>query len=384
VAGQPFLGHLFELLASRGVSDVLVLAGYRANQITDFCRSNPTHDLKVKVLEGADELTTAERLCQAAPHLHDEFLLLYCDNYFEFSPSKLRQLHIDKVADITFTLVSKPEGNVAYDPLSNRVTSYSQDRSSVVYPAVEVGFMLVNKIAFLKSLSRTQDVPATFVDLTVQGKVFGSFSHAPYWSISDQTRLIAAGEALSRKKILLLDRDGVLNERAPMAQYIKRPEDVVMISDTCQALTMLASKGFKFIVISNQAGVGRGVMSKIDVELVNNRIKNELESHGVEILDFFVCPHAWDEGCLCRKPAPGLFYEAAKRHKFLLEHVAYVGDDERDVLAATAAGVLPVLLKSVPQTPSATEGFQSSNLIDLVNPLLDFYAESRRREVSYI
>jgi D-glycero-D-manno-heptose 1,7-bisphosphate phosphatase len=361
----------------------MVLAGYRADQIADFCSSNPTRNLNVKVLKGAEQLTTAERLWGAAPHLDAEFLLLYCDNYFEFSLSKLRKIHIDKGADITFSVVSKPEGNVAYDPLTNRVTSYSQDRSSVVYPAVEVGFMLVNKSAFLKSLSKTHDVPATFVDLTALGKVFGSFSHAPYWSISDQTRLIAASEVLSRKKILLLDRDGVLNERAPVAQYIKRPEDVVMISDTCQALAVLASKGFKFIVLSNQAGVGRGVMSKSDIELVNRKINQNLESQGVEILDFLVCPHAWDEGCLCRKPAPGLFYEAAKRHKFLLEHVAYVGDDERDVLAATAAGALPVLLMGDSLTSNVTAAFQSSSLTDLVGPLADFYARGRRKDVCF-
>jgi D-glycero-D-manno-heptose 1,7-bisphosphate phosphatase len=361
----------------------MVLAGYRADQIADFCSSNPTRNLDVKVLKGAEQLTTAERLWGAAPHLDAEFLLLYCDNYFEFSLSKLRKIHIDKGADITFSVVSKPEGNVAYDPLSNRVTSYSQDRSSVVYPAVEVGFMLVNKSAFLKSLSKTHDVPAAFVDLIAQGKVFGSLSHAPYWSISDQTRLIAASEALSRKNILLLDRDGVLNERAPVTQYIKQPEDVVMIEDTCQALEFLAAQGFTFIVISNQAGVGRGEMPESEVELVNARIVGELKSRGVEILDFFVCPHAWDKGCLCRKPAPGLFYEAAKRHKFLLEHVAYVGDDERDVLAATAAGALPVLLTGDSMTSNVTAAFQSSSLTDLVGPIADFYARGRRKDVCF-
>ena len=73
----------------------------------------------------------------------------------------------------------------------------------------------------------------------------------------------------------------------------------------------LSRKGFRFIVVANQAGIARGMLEPSVVEEMNDRMVAELKLAGVEVIDVYVCPHHWDDNCSCRKPQPGLFFRAS-------------------------------------------------------------------------
>ena len=137
--------------------------------------------------------------------------------------------------------------------------------------------------------------------------------HDSYHSISDPKRWQKAQEYLKPKKIILIDRDGVINKKASRGEYISKWEDFIWIQETRVAMKLMANEGFKFIIISNQAGIARGIISFTELEKIHNNMKNELQNDDIEILDIYICPHHWNEECFCRKPKPGMLLTSLKR-----------------------------------------------------------------------
>jgi len=152
-----------------------------------------------------------------------------------------------------------------------------------------------------------------------------------------EPRVRAAERCLSRPDAVLLDRDGTLVVDVP---YNGDPSRVEPVPGARSALDRLRAAGLPLGVVSNQSGVGRGVLAPEDVARVNRRIEELLGPLG----PWAVCPHGPDDGCACRKPAPGLVLEAASRLGVAPERCALIGDIGADVEAARAAGARGVLV----------------------------------------
>ena len=105
-----------------------------------------------------------------------------------------------------------------------------------------------------------------------------------------------------------------------------------------EVLKRLAAAGWSFVVISNQAGVGRGLMTAEQVWEINRRMREALAREGVPILGSHYCFHHWDDHCLCRKPELGMIHAASREYGVRLDRAWYLGDDPRDVVAAWRAG----------------------------------------------
>jgi D-glycero-D-manno-heptose 1,7-bisphosphate phosphatase len=145
---------------------------------------------------------------------------------------------------------------------------------------------------------------------------------------------------------VILDRDGVLNREAPDAGWIHRPEDWVWEDGAVDGLSLLARAGLRLSVVTNQSGVGRGLFDAADVEAVHDRMLQEVERLGVRIDAVFVCPHAPEDACDCRKPLPGLMLEAIQVSGLSAAETIAVGDALRDLEAATAAGIPALLVRT--------------------------------------
>ena len=142
----------------------------------------------------------------------------------------------------------------------------------------------------------------------------------------------------------MIDRDGVINRKAPRGEYIAKWSDFQFIPDNIRGLRELSDQGFEFIVISNQAGIGRGILNATTVGEINERMRNALKAEGISILEIYVCPHHWEDKCYCRKPNPGLFFQASRDWMFRLDQTFFIGDDPRDCQAAYNAGSKCVFL----------------------------------------
>lgn len=147
------------------------------------------------------------------------------------------------------------------------------------------------------------------------------------------------------KKVVFLDRDGVINYDSP--DYIKSLTEFKFIPGSIQAIRDLTLNGFTSIVISNQSALARKMISPEKIDAIHEVMKNAISSEDGKITDIFFCPHMPDEGCACRKPEPGLIFQAQRKYDIELARTVMVGDSPKDIQCARNAGCgLAVLVKS--------------------------------------
>lgn len=149
-------------------------------------------------------------------------------------------------------------------------------------------------------------------------------------------------------RAVFLDRDGTINHDPG---YIKNPDDVKILPGVSEGIRKLKEHfGFKMIVISNQAGIAKGLMTLQDVENVNAKIVDLLKEEGALLDAIYFCPfhpdHNSDEESKCRKPSPEMILQAAKEHDIDLSKSYMIGDRHSDIECAINAGVKSILMKS--------------------------------------
>ena len=145
-------------------------------------------------------------------------------------------------------------------------------------------------------------------------------------------------------KLVILDRDGVINEDSDA--YIKSPAEWVPIPGSLEAIARLNHAGFRVVVATNQSGIARGLFDMEALDGIHQRLHSELARVGGQLDGIYFCPHAPDDHCRCRKPESGLFEEIAARTRTPLDGVPAVGDSLRDLVAARAVGARPILVRT--------------------------------------
>ena len=145
-------------------------------------------------------------------------------------------------------------------------------------------------------------------------------------------------------KAAFLDRDGVINVKAPEGQYVTRWAEVRFLPGVAGAISRLNKSGFRVIVISNQRCVAKGLVTSAEVEALHKKICRELAELGAIIDAVYFCPHETEPACNCRKPAPGMLFLAAKEHQIDLGASWMIGDSDADVAAGKNAGCKTVLI----------------------------------------
>ncbi len=143
-------------------------------------------------------------------------------------------------------------------------------------------------------------------------------------------------------KLLILDRDGVINQDSP--DFVKSPEEWIALPGALQAIARFSRARWKVVIATNQSGLARGLFDMDALNAMHAKLRRELAAAGGAVDAIFVCPHGPNDGCDCRKPAPGLFQQIARRYEISLSGVPAVGDSLRDLQAAAAAGCQPWLV----------------------------------------
>jgi len=144
--------------------------------------------------------------------------------------------------------------------------------------------------------------------------------------------------------LVILDRDGVINHDSDA--HIKSPDEWLPISGSLEAIARLRRANYKIVIATNQSGIARGLFTIETLNRIHSRMLNHVHKKGGAIDAIFFCPHDAGDGCLCRKPEPGMLLDIAKRLKTTLHGVPFVGDSVSDLHAAISAGAQPVLLLS--------------------------------------
>jgi len=149
---------------------------------------------------------------------------------------------------------------------------------------------------------------------------------------------------MADSRIVFIDRDGVIN--VDLGGYVTAPEDFRFESGAIEALASFSKKGYRIIVISNQAGVGDGVFSEDQLNAVQKYMENELLKHQVKIERAYYCLHGKQAGCSCRKPKTGLFERAAEDYYFNPRETFFIGDKGGDILAGKSFGLKTILVRT--------------------------------------
>ncbi len=146
---------------------------------------------------------------------------------------------------------------------------------------------------------------------------------------------------MTGRPAVLLDRDGtIIVER----DYLSDPALVELEHGAAEGLRALAEAGWVLAVLTNQSGIGRGYFDRAAAEAVNARVAELLAEEGVSIAGWYLCPHAPDEDCECRKPRPGMALQAASELGLDLSRSWVVGDKRSDVELADAIGAEAILV----------------------------------------
>ena len=148
---------------------------------------------------------------------------------------------------------------------------------------------------------------------------------------------------MSRRPAVFLDRDGVINRRLPGA-YVRSWDEFRFLPGARAGLRLLREAGYLLIVVTNQRGIGRGLMSASDLAAVHARMVAELDRAGAGVDAILHCPHDITDDCRCRKPRPGMIERAARRLGVDRSRSWIVGDSDSDLEAGRAAGIRGILV----------------------------------------
>jgi D-glycero-D-manno-heptose 1,7-bisphosphate phosphatase len=145
-----------------------------------------------------------------------------------------------------------------------------------------------------------------------------------------------------KRRAVFLDRDGVLVRAAPLATYAHGPltlEEFSMFDNVAEPVRRLRDAGFATVLATNQPAIARGEMTQLTLDAMHTRL-----AAAIPLDDIEVCPHRDADQCSCRKPKPGMLLAAARKLDLDLPGSYFIGDTARDVEAARAAGVTPILI----------------------------------------
>jgi len=138
------------------------------------------------------------------------------------------------------------------------------------------------------------------------------------------------------RKVVFLDRDGVINRDSP--NYIKSWSEFEFLSGSLEAIKLLTLNGFANIIITNQSVINRKMVSEKVLNYIHTMMKTAVKSQGGKIKDIFFCPHMPEDRCNCRKPNPGLIFKAKQKYRIDIAASVMVGDSAKDVECARNAG----------------------------------------------
>jgi len=348
VNGRPFLEYLVDLLKENGVKEIVMLLGYLPEKITEHFGNGSKFGVKIKYSIGAIDDETGTRINNARDLLDEHFVLSYCDNYWPINLSKMSDFYFNKGVVGTMTAYNNKDGGGEYGPRNNLnisdggmvkkylVGDYSEDP---VYNAIDAGvFILDKKILGLMPEGNFSFQKEILPKLVASGQLAAFRMDHPYCAITSMETLASAEKFLKQKKVIFLDRDGVINKRMPPHEYAKNVADFEFLPGAVASLKKLKDAGYKIFLVTNQAGIAKGLMSEADLQKIHEYMFGELAKAGTTIDGIYFCSHGYSDGCDCRKPKPGLFFKAARENFLDLTKTLFIGDSETDAEAALAAG----------------------------------------------
>ena len=377
IHGKPFLLYLVNQFKHYGVKNFLFLTGYKSKNISDYFSNGSKWGVNINYDKGPIAWNTKKRLYKAKSKIKKNFFLIYSDNFVNYPFHKIKELHVKQRKALTLFLCKKNKGNIKIDK-DFKILEYDKLRKKKNLKYVEIGYMVASKEKLFSYIKNdNKDFSSIFPKMIKDNNINSLLSNNEYYSISDLKRLEITKNFFLKKKIILIDRDGLINKKKSTGEYVTSWNQFKFMKKNIDALITLSENKFKFIIITNQAGIGRKKMSLNNLNLIHDKMTKKLKEKGIKILKIYFCPHHWIDNCDCRKPKPGLFFNASSKYKLNLNEIIYIGDDPRDCLAAFNSGCKSLLIndkKKFDEINKLNSPISiKSNIVEAINMIKHFY-----------
>lgn len=363
--GKPLLEYHVELLRDYGITEIWILVNYLKDSIMQHFGNGAAWNVSIQYYEETEPLGTTGGIKAIESHLTEDFLVLYGDVLVNMDLHRLIQFHQTQKADAT--LVLHPNDH-PYD--SDLVELNQQKRITAFHPKphpedeyfrnlVNAGlYVLSPKILNTLPSGIARDFGRDIFPSIVSTHYLAGYNTTEYLKDMGTPARLKKVEAdllsgrVERKsykywqKAIFLDRDGVLNDDT---EFIHRAEDLVLYPDVPEAVRKINQSDYTAIVVTNQSVVARNLCSEEYLRVIHNKMETDLGKAGAWLDDIYYCPHHPDKGypdenpeykidCDCRKPKPGMLFQAAADYHLDLRKSWMIGDNERDIEAGHAAG----------------------------------------------
>jgi histidinol-phosphate phosphatase family protein len=337
INGVPMLGRQIAQLQELGITEVIVLTGYRSDMIHDYVQGAFSDEsVRITCVDTPSDYSPAERLLESRAEIGSNFLLLYCDNLIG-DIETIRSV-INSREAITFLVEKRKVGNVSIDPS----VKYSPARNTEA-PYVELGYLHVNTQAFFYLMEKGTSLPETLHAVSSIYTCAAYITSSPLMSTSTMERF---NTLRSIRSTILLDRDGILNHSMPPREYVSKIDQYISHEENLSTIVSELSNETDFIVITNQPGISTGEVTPEFLDKLHSKIVVELLIRGISVIGLYFCPHHWDENCECRKPKPGMLNQAISDYGLNRANILYLGDEPKDLEAADKAGIAGVRISN--------------------------------------
>ena len=381
VAGQPFLKHVIRYLLSQGIEKFIFSLGYKHELIEEFLNNEfPTIHYECSVEQ--EPLGTGGAIYAACKRAKESnVLVVNGDTLFKAGLSKAFSFHLQHRADCTLML--KPmldfDRYGAVDLDDDYTVNSFKEKQFFHTGDINAGVYILNVEQFIdKDFPEKFSFEKDYLErYYTERKIFGLIEDSYFIDIGIPTDFQKAQEELRRiplhlKSIhptwtLFLDRDGVINYEKEN-DYILTWSEFQFYPGVTEAISLLSAKFNTIVVISNQRGVGRGLMSEKDLLDIQRQMRSEIAQNGGRIDKIYYCT-ATDSHHFYRKPNPGMALQAAKDFPSIdLSKTIMVGNKLSDMQFGRNAGTYTVYLK----TTHPKQAFPNPDIDLAFNSLLDF------------
>ncbi len=344
VAGKPFLCHLLTLLRQRGIKEVLLLTGFLGESILDYIGNGERWGLNVTYSHTPVEDKTGRRLASVVDRFDGEFLLMYADVYWPLPLERMAKSFDENPQALALVAAYTNRERITRNNLrvdeADNVQLYDKTRRGAGLTHVDSGYLLCRReIVDYFPPGNFSLEEAVYPRLVQDGRMAAFPTEQRHFSIDTPEKIESAEIFFDSGRTVFIDRDGTINRSAARWDYIRSWEAFEFLEGAVEGIRTLKKKGFRVIVVTNQAGIARGEMSLEQVDEIHEKMKEALNRAGAPVDAVYTCPHGWDDGCFCRKPSPGLLYRAANELAFDLSHAVLIGDQPTDLEAAERAGI---------------------------------------------
>ena len=384
ICGKPILEHQIENLKACGLTNIILVIGYMGDKIKDYFGDGEKFGVHIEYFIEDHPLGTAGALFKM-PQLTEDFLLLCGDVIIDVDFNRFIEFHKEHHA--WASLMAHPNGH-PYDssllvtkiippqqaggmPEDTRMVIRwinKEDKRLYYKNRVNAGIEIISPLLLKETMKdfvpRHPEIPDKIdLDRDVlkpnikSGKIF-AYDTPEY--IKDmgtpdrfyetekdiQKGLVHARNLKNKQKAIFLDRDGTINK---MVGFVTKPEQFELIPGAAEAIRLINNSGYLAIVITNQPVIARGDCTFEELQTIHDKMETDLGKEGAFVDAIYVCPHHTDKGfpgerpeykcnCNCRKPKPGLLFQAARDFNIDLSQSYMIGDSDRDVEAGIAGG----------------------------------------------